>query len=120
MRTVNSLEELKLPGTHEIYLERLLEYFKSYPKIEKVLLFGSCANGHATINSDIDLFLLGTNITDEDEWDIAWNCPKWNDIEHISCDFLSGTFDSYNEMSDIPGMVQYSIKLRGVDISELL
>jgi len=120
MRTISSLDELKLPKTHQKYIERLMEYFKSYPKIEKVFLFGSCANGHATLNSDIDLFLLGADITDDDEWDIAWNCPKWNDIDYISCYLLSSTFDAYEEMSNSPGMVQYSIRLRGVDISELL
>jgi hypothetical protein len=105
---------------HEVYLERLLGYFRSYPKIEKVFLFGSCAKGQATQNSDIDLFLLGSDITDDDEWNIAWNCPKWGDIDYVPCDLLSGTFDAYDKMSKVPGMVQYSIELRGVDISELL
>ena len=120
MRTISSLKELQLPMTHELYLERLLEYFKSYPIIEKVFLFGSCAKGQATQKSDIDLFLMGSEITDEDEWNIAWNCPKWSDIEYIPCDLLSGTFDSYEKMSKMPGMVQHSIQLRGVDVSELL
>ena len=120
MRIVKSLEELKMPKSHRIFLEHLLEYFKSYPIIEKVLLFGSCAKGEATQKSDIDLLLLGTGMTDEDEWDIAWNCPRWDGIEYVPYDILSGTLESYREMSIIPGMVQHSIELRGVDISELL
>jgi len=120
MRTVNTIKELKLPRLHEIYLERLLEYLGSYPKIERVLLFGSCAKGQATRNSDIDLFLLGAGMTDEDEWNIVWNCPKWSDLDYIPCDLLSGTFEKYEEMSKVPGMIQHSIELRGVDISELL
>jgi len=71
-----SLGELKIPKTHEIYLERLLEYLKTYPKVERVLLFGSCAKGKATPRSDMDLFLIGSNLTDDDEWDIVWNVPK--------------------------------------------
>jgi len=120
MRTINSLEELEIPTGHKKYLEQLLRYFKAYPKIEKVLLFGSCAKGIATPMSDIDLFLLGSEMTDKDEFDIAWDCPKWEGTEYISCDILSGTHETYNEMSKIPGMVQYSIELRGVDISGLL
>jgi len=120
MRTVSSIEELKLPSLHETYLARLLEYLRSYPKIEKVLLFGSCANGYATRSSDIDLFLLGSEITDEDEWNIAWNCPRWDDIEYVAFDLLSGNFDTYESMSKVPGMIQHSIQLRGVDLSELL
>jgi len=64
MRAVNSLEEIDMPTNHKIYLEYLLEYFRTYPKIEKILLLGSCAKGSATPKSDIDLFLLGSEITD--------------------------------------------------------
>lgn len=120
MRSINSLDELKMPFNHKLYLERLLEYFKSYPKIEKVLLFGSCAKGVATPKSDIDIFILGSDITDEDEWIIAWNCPKWDGVDYVSCDILSGTHDSYEKMSKIPGMVQCAVELMGVDISGLL
>ena len=117
MRSVNTFDELKIPVKHRAYLENLMKYLKSYSKIEKVLLFGSCANGAASPKSDIDLYILGSDLTDEDEWDIAWNCPKWDDVEYISCDLLSGTHDSYDKMSRIPGMVQYAVELMGVDFS---
>jgi len=120
MRSIKSLDELEMPASHKIYLEHLLGYLRSYPKIEKVLLFGSCAKGTATSKSDIDLFILGSEMTDEDEFNIAWDCPKWEGVEYISCDILSGTHEKYGEMSKVPGMVQYSIELRGVDISGLL
>jgi len=120
MRTVNSLEELNLPARQEQCLGQLLEYFGKFPKIERILLFGSCARGEATPNSDIDLFLLGPDLTDEDEWEIAWNCPVSEGKDYISCDLLSGTYDDFERMSKVPGMIQYVIALRGVDISELL
>jgi len=120
LRTVDSLEKLEMPMTHKVYLQHLLGYFGSYPKIERVLLFGSCALGKATNKSDIDLFVLGSEMTDEVEWEIVWNCPKWNDVDYVPYDLLSGTHSSFDEMSKIPGMVQYAINLRGVDISELL
>jgi len=105
---------------HEVYLELLLEYFRTYPKIERVLLFGSCARGDIKPRSDMDLFLIGSELTDDDEWDIAWNCPKSDGAEHVSCDLLSGTHESYERMSKVPGMVQYAIELKGADISGLL
>ena len=120
MRSINSLDELKMPLNHRIYLEHLIDYFRSYSKIERVLLFGSCAKGEASRNSDIDLYILGTDISDEDEWNIAWNCPKWEDVDYISCDLLSGTHESFEKMSKIPGMVQCAVKMMGVDISGLL
>ena len=120
MRTVNSMEELNLSERHELCLVQLLEYFGNFPKIERILLFGSCARGEATQKSDIDLFLLGSDLTDEDEWEIAWNCPKPEGKNYISCDLISGTHDDFERMSKVPGMIQYAIALRGVDISELL
>ena len=120
MRTIKSLKELNLPANHELYLKQLISYLSGFPKIKKIILFGSCAKGEATLKSDIDLFLLGFDLTDEDEWEIAWNCPKLKIEDYISCDLISGTFDDFERMSRIPGMIQYAIMLRGVDISELL
>ena len=120
MRVIMSLTELKMPKAHEVYLERVLGYFRMYPKIEKVLLFGSCAKGEATPRSDLDLFLVGSDLTDDDEWDIAWNFPKWDGTGYISCDLLSSTHESYEIMSKVPGMVQNAIEQRGVDLSGLL
>ena len=119
MRTVNSLDELKMPESHAVYLKHLLAYFKLFPKIESVFLFGSCANGKATIKSDIDLFVLGSEMTDDDEWNIVWNCPKWDGVRYVPYDLMSSTHTSFEEMSKIPGMVQHAIALRGVDLSEL-
>ena len=58
MRYVNSLDELDLPNSHKQYLIQLLGYLKMFPKVEKVILFGSCAKGNATGKSDIDLLFL--------------------------------------------------------------
>jgi len=120
MRIINSLDDLEMPASHKIYLEHLLGYLGTYPVIEKVLLFGSCAKGIATSKSDIDLFIIGSEMTDKDEFDIAWDCPKWEGVEYISCDILSGTHETYAAMSKVPGMVQHGIELRGADISGLL
>lgn len=120
MRTINSLGELNLPARQEHCLELLLEYFCGFPKIERILLFGSCARGEATPKSDIDLLLLGQDLTDDDEWEIAWNCPVLEGKDYISYDLISGTHDDFDRMSKMPGMIQYVIALRGVDISELL
>ena len=120
MRTVNTLEELKMPDSHKMYLEHLIEYFRIYPKIEKVLLFGSCAKGVATEKSDIDLLILGADLTDDDDWEIAWNCPTYEGKENVSCDILSDTHDHYERMSKVPGMFQCAVEMRGIDLSELL
>ncbi len=41
--------------------EKILNIFKEFDKVEKVILFGSRAKGNAKIGSDIDLALVGKN-----------------------------------------------------------
>ncbi|AOY75997.1 nucleotidyltransferase domain-containing protein [Clostridium formicaceticum] len=53
-------------GLKESTLERILEIFSRYDKIEKVVLYGSRAKGNYKNGSDIDLALIGKNINLED------------------------------------------------------
>ncbi len=46
--------------------EKILNIFKEFDKVEKVILFGSRAIGTAKIGSDIDLALVGKGITFKD------------------------------------------------------
>jgi predicted nucleotidyltransferase len=120
MLSAKSLDDLVMPDMHKAYLSHPLDYIQSYPVVQKVILFGSCASGDANSKSDIDIMLLGENITDDDEWDIVCNCPEWEDVERIAIDILSCTFDKFAEMSQVPGMLQRTINKKGVDLSELL
>jgi len=44
-------------------IEKIKNAVKSYTNIRKVILFGSRAKGNAKIGSDIDIALVGENIT---------------------------------------------------------
>ncbi len=52
-------------------IEHIKEVFRSFPKIEKVLLFGSRAMGNYSSGSDIDLVVVGDAITFSDMLDIS-------------------------------------------------
>ena len=45
-------------------IERVQSVFNRYPAIEKVVIYGSRAKGHYRAGSDIDLTLMGDNLTD--------------------------------------------------------
>jgi len=45
---------------------RILNIFKEFDKVEKVILFGSRAKGTAKVGSDIDLALVGKGISFKD------------------------------------------------------
>ncbi|WPM32974.1 nucleotidyltransferase domain-containing protein [Hydrogenobacter sp. T-2] len=50
-------------GLDEKTIELLREFFKSYPKVERVYLFGSRAKGSYTRGSDIDLLLIAPQMS---------------------------------------------------------
>jgi len=50
-------------GLDEKTIELLRDFFKSYPKVEKVYLFGSRAKGSYTRGSDIDLLLIAPQMS---------------------------------------------------------
>lgn len=50
-------------GLKEVTINKLISVFLQYPNIEKVLLYGSRAKENYRYNSDIDLTLIGENIT---------------------------------------------------------
>lgn len=53
-------------GLKESTLGSIIDVFARYPKIDKVLLYGSRAKGNYKKGSDIDLALVGENINMQD------------------------------------------------------
>lgn len=49
-------------GLKESVLDRINQVFQSFPKVEKVILYGSRAKGTHAYNSDIDLTILGHDL----------------------------------------------------------
>ncbi len=53
-------------GLREKDMQYLLKLFVSFPSIEKVILYGSRANGHFEKASDIDLAIVGSTVTNNE------------------------------------------------------
>ncbi len=49
---------------------KINQVFAAYPKIEKVLLYGSRAKGNFKLNSDIDLTLVGNQLNLSEQFEI--------------------------------------------------
>ena len=58
-------------GIKPDYVNGLLRIFQRYPRVEKVLVYGSRAMGTHRHNSDIDLCLIGDAVTYPDQYNIA-------------------------------------------------
>lgn len=57
-----TLQNISKHGVEEIKL--IQEVAKNYPQIEAIYLFGSCAKGTDTENSDIDTLIIWNNFED--------------------------------------------------------
>lgn len=73
----------------------LIEIFRKYSEVEKVVLFGSRARGDNKYNSDIDLCLFGENVTHLIMAKISMDIEELN--TPLSFDILS-----FNELTKEP------------------
>lgn len=53
-------------GLTELQLQQLCELFGHYPQLERVVLYGSRAKGNFRTGSDVDITLLGQELTKTD------------------------------------------------------
>lgn len=51
------------PGLNQEVVTQLGHVFSEFPEIDKVILYGSRAKGNHRLNSDIDLTVLGNQLT---------------------------------------------------------
>jgi hypothetical protein len=123
MRTINSLDELIIPARHRLFLEVFLanaRQINNLDKIERLILFGSCAKGEASNNSDIDIVALGSGIDDDTLGELYYCAPEPSSGFYVENDILAIKTALYDKFKDSYGMVQKYIEQDGVDISGLL
>ena len=123
MKTINSLNELELPTKHKIFLEVFIDNARKINnanKIERLILFGSCARGEAINKSDIDIIALGTELDDNILGDLYYCAPEPDSGFYVENDIIIMTTELYNKNKYTYGMLQKYIEQDGVDISGLL
>lgn len=123
MRTIKLLDELILPKKHKRFLEIFLKNVPSISnrdKIERLVLFGSCARGEATDTSDVDIVALGENIDDDTLGELYFCAPTPMSGFYVKNDILTITNDVFNQYKDSYGMVQKYIEKEGIDLCGLL
>lgn len=59
-------------GLKKSFYNDFVKIFKKYPKIDKVLLYGSRAKGTEKPHSDFDLAILAPSMSDQ-EFALVWN-----------------------------------------------
>ena len=123
MKLIKSLNELTMPQKHKDFLEIFLEnitVISNREKIERLVLFGSCARGDATEKSDIDIVALGAEIDDETLWELYDCVPEYTPGKYVENDIFVISNKLYDEHVNSFGMIQKYIAKEGVDLIELL
>jgi len=84
MKTISSLNELKISLKHKRFILEFLRQAKeisTFDKIDTFILFGSCARGDAHENSDVDIMAIGDGLGDDTLFDL-YDCsvyPGWRE-----------------------------------------
>ena len=123
MRAIQSIDDLKLPEKHRNYLKEFLRQVSQLPergRIEKLVLFGSCARGDATERSDLDIVAIGENLDDELLWKLYDCMPAYIPGKYVENDIIAITNKQYRDYIHSFGMVQKHIEQEGVDLAGLL
>jgi len=123
MRMIQSLDDIALPEKHRSFLEQFLMQVAALSereKIERLVLFGSCARGDATEGSDIDIAAIGEDIDDETLWKLYDCVPAYVPGQYVRNDIIAITNNQFIKHINSFGMVQKYIFREGVDLSGLL
>ena len=121
MRMVQSIAALNIPIDYQEYISEYIQNISTIPFINKVVLFGSCAKGTVTKNSDIDIFILtNRGVSDDEETQVVFHClPKYS-INTIPIDIIVQPESDFGNHVNSIGMVQHQVNKYGVDLSGLL
>jgi predicted nucleotidyltransferase len=122
MRSVVTVEELRLPYAYTGFLKHFLTKVSEVKDVSKVILFGSCVRGQIHDNSDIDLLVLTEDeIPLDKEFYIMNDCaPAFDNVNYIPSDIIVNSMQLFNKNKNIFGMVQKQAELEGIDLSGLL
>jgi predicted nucleotidyltransferase len=126
LKTVSSLQELKIPDKHQKFISEFLRQaqgIKTFDKIDMFILFGSCARGSATDSSDVDILAVGENLGDETLFDL-YDCAWYPGIEEknnfVGNDIFVNARDYFDEYKNIAGSFQWRVAKDGVVLNGLL
>jgi predicted nucleotidyltransferase len=120
MRT-SSLPELQLPEKHSRFIHKYIKKVAHESYVDKVILFGSCVNGKADIDSDIDIFVVTkTNLADNSDelYNLLYKSTESIPLsEYVCCDIITASTDDFK--NKITPLIRTIIR-EGVELNGLL
>ena len=121
MKIINSLNELNIPDKYRVFLQKYLSNLSKIDIIDRIILFGSCARGYIHEHSDIDLMIIGNDITRDDETNIyGYSIPDVPHKDYVSTDVIICTHEIYNKFKTQYGYVQRHVERDGIELTNYL
>lgn len=94
------MDRKKVDRIVELYLKDLSKKIK----IDKVILFGSSANGMITEDSDIDLLVLSSSfekMSPDDRFDLLYSSRKHQETQETPMDVFGLSLSEYDQASSL-------------------
>ena len=117
----NSAALQRIPHKQKYVINHLLKKFIGNPNVDSVFLFGSCAKGVATENSDIDIFVVTSETVRDDSheaFDMLYGGTDDIPLEnYVSCDVFTASKEEF--ALNMTPLIR-TVKREGVELSGLL
>ena len=131
MKNINALDELGLPNKQTMFLKQFLKSVCSLKNVKMVILFGSAAkgkfraessynsDGSIRFKSDLDLMVVGDNITEEDELVIFGDYGIPIDL-WVKNDVMTRKEQDMIDGLNYPGCLEWRIAQDGINLSNFI
>lgn len=80
---------------------------------QKIIVFGSCANGEQTVNSDLDLLVITEIPTGETKSSLRTKIRGWLEDRNFPIDLIIHTPEQFQEQKNSPGMIAETASREG-------
>ena len=121
MRVAVSLHELNIPDKHRKFIRAYYSNISSLDCVDRVILFGSCAKGHADDKSDIDLFIVtkvGLSDDSDEIYQLFYQSTENIPLSDYVCyDILTASKTDFEQ--EATPLIR-SVRREGVELSGLL
>ena len=119
MRT-SFLNELNMPEKHSRFIRNYYENIVNESYVDKIILFGSCAKGNVTIESDIDILIVTKTDLADDSEEIYFLLYKSTEsiplTDYVCCDIITTSIDNFHKKTTplIRAILREGVELHGI------
>jgi predicted nucleotidyltransferase len=109
----SKMQEIYFPAPVEEKINKYVERIVRRLGPEKIIVFGSCASGDQTVNSDLDLLVITEIPTGETKSSLRTKIRGWLEDRNFPIDLIIHTPEQFQEQKNSPGMIAETASREG-------